>query len=245
MLFLSYNSFTDLFLDINKKIIEEPIKYVEKVDWNQWYLPFSVFECNSSDCNINLSKLCYTKTKIKALSRIYVNKDNLINFKEHLKICKGTSLTYYFNNVKPKQGTTGNNGPCIISVVFTKNSRSDKYFSECNIYYRTTELNRRFYADLVLFDLFLKELPQDYIKINKYRIIIPKAFFHSKTCLFNLDLFNAKLDPETSGVAYQIKHHLKKFEEHGLYNYKSIKRIQKHLNNELEYPEVDMKGLSL
>jgi len=244
MLSLSYNTFDELFLDINKKIIEEPDKYIEDIGANQCYLPFAVFETNTCECGINLNKLCYTASKIKILSRTYINKEVLHNFKEHLKICKGTSLTYYFNNVKPKQGTTGNNGPCIISIVFTKKDRKDKYFTEANIYYRTTEINRRFYADLVLFNLFMKEMPTDLIRIEKYRIIIPKAFFHTKNCLFNLDLFNANLDLD-NGVTKQIKHNLEKFDEHGLYNYKSIRRIQRHLNKELEYPEVNMEELSI
>ena len=244
MLLLNYKNFDELFLDINKKIIEQPDKYVENINWNQCYLPFTIFESDTCDCNINLSKLCYTANKIKILSRTYINKESLQRFKEHLKVCKGTSLTYYFNNTKPKQGTTGNNGPCIISIVFTKKYRGDKYFTEANIYYRTTEINRRFYADLVLFNLFMKEMPSDLIKIEKFRIIIPKAFFHTKTCLFNLNLFNANLDIDNE-ITNQIKHHLKRFDEHGLYNYKSIQRIQKHLNNELQYPEVNMKELSI
>lgn len=244
MLSLKYANFTDLFLDINKKIIEEPETYVENINWNQCYLPFSVFECDTCDCNINLSELCYTANKIKILSRTYINKDTLERFKAHLRVCKGTSLTYYFNNTKPKQGTTGNNGPCIISIVFTKKYRNDKYFTEANIYYRTTEINRRFYADLVLFNLFMKEMPEDLIKVEKFRIIIPKAFLHTKNLLFNLNLFkiDLKIDNE---ITRQIKHHLSKFEEHGLYNYKSIQRIQLHLNNELIYDPVNMEALSI
>lgn len=244
MLFLNYNNFSDLFLDINKKIIEEPEKYVENINWNQCYLPFSIFETDTCDCNINLSELCYTSNKIKILSRTYINKERLEVFLKHIRVCKGTSITYYFNNTKPKQGTTGNNGPCIISIVFTKKYRQDKYFTEANIYYRTTEIDRRFYADLVLFNLFMKLMPTDLIKIEKYRLIIPKGFFHTKNCLFNLNLFKANLDIDNP-ITSQIKHHLKKFDEHGLYNYKSIQRIQKKLNGDLTWDKVDMEALSL
>lgn len=240
----SYKDFTELFLNINKKIIENPKEYIENINWNQCYLPFSIFTCEKTDCNINLNKLCYTASKIKTLSRVYIDKERLETFKKHLSICKGTSLTYYFNNVKPKQGTTGNNGPCIIAMVFTKKYRSEKCFSEVNIYYRTTEINRRFYADLVLFNLLMKEMPQDLIKIEHYNLIIPKAFFHTKTCLFNLKLFNANLDIDND-ITKQIKSHLKKFEEHGLYNYKSIQRIQLHLNDQLNYKEVNMEALHI
>lgn len=244
MLLLNYNNFTDLFLDINKKIIEEPQKYTEGRNGNQFYLPFSIFTTKSCECNINLSELCYTKSKIGILSRTYINKETLEKFKNHLRICKGTSITYYFNNIKLKQGTTGNNGPCIISIVFTKENRQDKYFTEANIYYRTTEINRRFYADLVLFNLFMKEMPEDLVKIKKYRIIIPKAIFHTKNVLFNLNLFDVDLEIDNP-ITKQIKHHLDKFEEHGLYNYKSVRRIQRHLNNDLEYKDVDMESLSI
>ena len=244
MLLLNYYDFTDLFIDINEKIIENPEKYTEGRNGNQFYLPFSIFTAKSCKCDINLSKLCYTKSKIGILSRTYINKENLEKFKNHLRICKGTSITYYFNNIKLKQGTTGNNGPCIISIVFTKENRQDKYFTEANIYYRTTEINRRFYADLVLFNLFMKEMPEDLVKIKKYRIIIPKAIFHTKNVLFNLNLFDVDLEIDNP-ITKQIKHHLDMFEEHGLYNYKSVRRIQRHLNNDLKYEYVDMESLSI
>ena len=244
VLTLEYKDFTELFLDINRKIIQEPENYIENINWNQCYLPFSIFTCEKTDCNINLNELCYTASKIKTLSRVYIDKERLDTFKNHLKVCKGTSLTYYFNNVKPKQGTTGNNGPCIIAMVFTKKYRSEKYFSEVNIYYRTTEINRRFYADLVLFNLLMKEMPQDLIKIEHYNIIIPKAFFHTKTCLFNLNLFGANLNIDNE-VTKQIKAHINRFKEHGLYNYKSIQRIQLNLEGKLNYPPVQMEKLSI
>lgn len=242
MLYLTYDKFSDLFLDLNKKCIEEPDKYIENINWNQFYLPFSIFECKSCNCDIDLGLLGYTSTKIKMLIKTYIDYEKLDKFKNHLKICKGTSLTLYFKNVKPKQGSTGNNGPCIICMVFTKKFRSDKYFSEVNIYYRTTEINRRFYADLCLFYLLMKEMPLDIVKINKYRIILPQGFFHTKTVLFNLNLFNANLDVDNV-VTKQIKTHLNKFINADKINYKSHDRIRAKLKGELVYDKVILDNL--
>lgn len=244
MLLLSYKNFDNLFLDINKNIIENPDRFIEVINGLQCYMPFTIIECDSSDHNINLSELCYTASKIKSLSKSYIDKENLERFKNHLRECKGTSITYYFNNVKNKQGSRGNNGPCIISMVFTKKYRKDKFFNEVNIYYRSTEISRRFYADLVLFDLFIKSLPDDLIKIEKYRIILPKGFFHTKNCIFNLDLFKADLSKDNP-VVKQIKGHLLKFDKHGLYTYKCVNRMQKKLSGERTWEKVNMKELSL
>lgn len=242
MLYLKYKDFDELFLDINKKIIESPENYIENINWNQCYLPFSIFECDSYNCNIDIGLLGYTENKIKMLIKTYIDFEKYYKFKEHLYTCKGTSLTLYFKNIKPKQGTTGNNGPCIISMVFTKKYRGDKYFSEVNIYYRTTEINRRFYADLCLFYLIMKEMPEDIVKIEKYRIIIPKAFFHTKTILFNLNIFNANIDIDND-VTKQIKTHLLRFNSDEPINYKSHDRIRKKLIGELTYEPVKLDNL--
>ena len=102
MLLLNYKSFDELFIDINKKIISEPEKYIENVNWNQCYLPFTILESDTCECKINLADLSYTANKIKILSRTYIDKERLEIFKEHLKVCKGTSLTYYFKNIATK-----------------------------------------------------------------------------------------------------------------------------------------------
>lgn len=242
MLYENYNNFDDLFLNINKNIIEQADKYIEFENWNQFYLPFCILETNSCKCSLDLGRFGYTNNKIKMLIKTYIDYEKYETFKKHLYTCKGTSLTLYFKNVKPKQGTTGNNGPCIISMVFTKKYRNDKQFSEVNIYYRTTEINRRFYADLCLFYLIMKEMPSDIVNIEKYRIIIPKAFFHTKTVLFNLDIFNANIDVDNS-VTKQIKKHLIKFNSNNPITYKSHDRIRRKMIGELTYEPVILDDL--
>ena len=242
MLLKAYKDFDDLFITLNKNVIENPQEYVEFENWNQFYLPFSIFEVNSCDCKIDLGLLGYTKNKMEMLINTYIDFEKFDNFKKHLRICKGTSLTLYFKNIKPKQGTTGNNGPCIISMVFTKKYRNDKYFSEVNIFYRTTEVNRRFYADLCLFYLIMKEMPSDLVNIEKYRIIIPKPFFHTKTILFNLNIFNANLEIDNN-VTKQIKNHLIKFNSDKEISYKSHDRIRRKLIGELKYDKVILDDL--
>lgn len=237
-----YHNFDELFLNINKSVIEEPEEYVENIKGLRCYLHFLILESDSYDCNLNLGDLCYTPSKIKTLINNYIDKEVLNNFKKKLLIAKGDSLTLYFKNIKNKHGSNGDNGPCIISIVFTKKTRNDKYYTEANIYYRITEIDRRFYADLCLFNLIFRDMPE-IVKLEKIRLIIPKAFFHLKNCLFNLDIFDIDFSKNTIILQQILKN--KGYLLNNNTSYKSLNRIKKHLNKELNYKDFYIKEMKL
>ena len=170
----SYKDFTDLFNGILNEIVFNIKEYEDGNTGTNYYIKPMILKCFSSNCDLNLGDFNYSLIKMKYLVNKYIDLEQLKEFKNHLENCTGTSLTYYFKLKKPKQGTTTDNGPCLLNVVLTRLSRKSKW-NRCFINYRTTEINRRFGADLILFSKFIEELPRC-CEIEEIYINLPKSY---------------------------------------------------------------------
>lgn len=243
MLSLNYNDFDELYYNFNKSIIENPNDYVEDLDLCSAFLPFTVIELNENKCNLDLGELYYTKIKFKRLVSTYMDLDKFFVYKSQLKDCKGTSLTYYFNQVKKSIGNNKNNGPCIISFVLTRKNRSSDW-NEMNIYYRTCELGRRFGVDLILFHVILKELN---INVNKIRLIISKPYFSTMTACGLIKKLNINMDLfEDNDVHNSIKRQFEIMNKKDkISNYSSRKKIQKIVLGMSEIKPININELRL
>ena len=224
MIYKKYNDFDELFFSFNKEIIENPEEYIEDLDICSGYLPFTCIEVNSYKCTLNLGDVFYTKRKFPNLIKIYINLDKLKEYKINLLNSKGTSLTYYFNQEKRNSGKMKSNGPCIISVTLTRPNRKSNW-NEINIFYRTAELTRRFAADLVLFHIFIKELP-NCCKIEKIRFLISKPYLSTMTASAQLEFF--KID-------------LKKFKNHSIQ--KSILKQIEMAKNKTQFSKFKSRAI--
>ena len=176
MIYKSYKDFTDLFNGILNEIVFHIEEYEDGNTGTNYYIKPMILKCFSSNCDLNLGDFNYSLIKMKYLVNKYIDLEQLKEFKNHLENCTGTSLTYYFKLKKPKQGTTTDNGPCLLNVVLTRLSRKSKW-NRCFINYRTTEINRRFGADLILFSKFIEELPKC-CEIEEIYINLPKAYLN-------------------------------------------------------------------
>ena len=176
MIVKSYKDFTDLFNGILNDIVFNIKEYEDGNTGTNYYIKPMVLKCFSSKCDLNLGDFNYSLIKMKYLVNKYIDLEQLKEFKNHLENCTGTSLTYYFKLKKPKQGTSTDNGPCLLNVVLTRLSRKSKW-NRCFINYRTTEINRRFGADLILFSKFIEELPKC-CEIEEIYINLPKAYLN-------------------------------------------------------------------
>lgn len=242
MLSKRYKNFDDLYFTLNKSVIENPKEYVEALDLCSAYMPFTVIEIDDPHCSLDLGELYYTKVKFSRLISTYMDLDKFFDYKNKLTECKGTSLTYYFNQTKKQIGNVKNNGPCIISFTLVRKDRSSNW-NEMNIYYRTCELGRRFGVDLILFHVICKELN---LPINKIRLIISKPYFSTMTACGLIKKLNIDMDKfKDNPVHNSIKRQYEIMNKDKLSNYSSRKRIQKIVLDIAEVKSINIEELSL
>ena len=238
----SYKDFTDLFNGILNDIVFHIEEYEDGNTGTNYYIKPMILKCYSSKCDLNLGDFNYSLIKMRYLVNKYIDLEELKSFKNHLENCTGTSLTYYFKLKKPKQGTTTDNGPCLLNIVLTRVSRKSKW-TRCFINYRTTEINRRFGADLILFSKFIEELPSC-CEINEIYMNLPKAYLNlryltTQVAIHCLDE-NIDMHKKLLKEYYQMSD---KKREHS--SYKSKRKIERILRGEEKANKVDISEFKI
>ena len=238
----SYKDFTDLFYGILNDITFNIKEFEDGNTGTNYYIKPMVLKCFSSNCDLNLGDFNYSLIKMRYLVNRYIDLEELKSFKNHLENCTGTSLTYYFKLKKPKQGTTTDNGPCLLNIVLTRVSRKSKW-TRCFINYRTTEINRRFGADLILFSKFIEELPSC-CEINEIYMNLPKAYLNLRylTTQVVIHLLDENIDMHKKLLKeyYQMSD---KKREHS--SYKSKRKIERILRGEEKANKVDISEFKI
>ncbi|MBP5407734.1 MAG: hypothetical protein J6Y42_01180, partial [Bacilli bacterium] len=149
---------------------------------------------------------------------------------------------YYFKTKKPKKGTTTDNGPCLLNIVLTRKSRKS-IWTRCFIYYRTTEINRRFGADLILFNKFINELP-DCCDIKEVYIILPKSYLNIRYATTQHDMSKFKEDCDLHKKMLKEYNSMKDVnKKHS--KYKSKNKIERILRKEEEYQNIDISDFKI
>lgn len=247
MIHLQYADFDDLFFELNQDILLSPSKYISKMSGSNGKVPFMVIELDSWECDLDLADMFYTKNKFNKLLESYLDKETWLQFKDKLGTTKSTACTLYFKQSKPKRGSASGNGPCLLSIVLTRIKRTDKW-NEATISYRTTELNRRFAADLVLFNRIMDELPSC-CDIEKVNMVIPGSYVSGMVMAGQLNLFGVeRKDIETQEPFHKALQ--KKLDgvlqpDHKLSPYKAMARIQRAVNGQRTYKSVPIGELSI
>ena len=229
MKLLKYKNFNELLIGINNLVLSRTNEFVFKQSGPNGYIVPLVIECDSFYYSFDLGNLSYTSNKFSKLIKTYIDPSTLLNFKSKLCKSSSTTLTFYFNQEKKKQGSTTDNGPCILSIVFTRDTRRDKW-SKANVMYRTTEVNRRFAADLLMLNRFFTELP-DCCEIDKVRFFIPQAYVSGSIISAYLNVFNFEyedLDEDIPLHNFIIKFYDRCLSDpNNLSTYKSVLRVQR------------------
>jgi hypothetical protein len=243
MIVEKYLDFDDLYHNLNKNILFNPTKYVNYIKGKGAYLYTSFIETINYDCNIDLGELIYSKNKFYKLIKSYLDLKEWDLFKEKLKTTKGNSLTFYFKKDKKQQGTTSDNGPCILSMVFT---RKKDVFDKVFIYYRTTELNRRFGADLVFFHHLLKDL-KNITNLNSINFVFPLSYIQLLNIPLTLKLENINIqDIKDSYFHNMIEKDINNIlKGEKLSSYKTKRRMQLLTLNKLKIENIDINQLNL
>ena len=238
----SYKDFTDLFYGILNDITFNIKEFEDGNTGTNYYIKPMVLKCFSSNCDLNLGDFNYSLLKMRYLVNKYIDLEELKSFKNHLENCTGTSLTYYFKLKKPKQGTTTDNGPCLLNIVLTRVSRKSKW-TRCFINYRTTEINRRFGADLILFSKFIEELPSC-CEINEIYMNLPKAYLNLRYLTTQVAIHwldeNIDMHKKLLKEYYQMSD---KKREHS--SYKSKRKIERILRGEEKADKVDISEFKI
>lgn len=242
MIVKSYKDFTDLFKGILNDIVFNIKEYEDGNTGTNYYIKPMVLKCFSSKCDLNLGDFNYSLIKMKYLVNKYIDLEQLKEFKNHLENCTGTSLTYYFKMKKPKQGTTTDNGPCLLNVVLTRLSRKSKW-NRCFINYRTTEINRRFGADLILFSKFIEELPKC-CEIEEIYLNLPKAYLNLRylTTQIPWEYLDSEIDMHKK-LLKEYHQMSDKGRKHS--SYKSKCKIERILRGEEKADKVDISEFKI
>lgn len=243
MIIKKYLDFNDLYHNYNKDILLKPSQYIDYVKGKCAYLYTSIIETINYDCDINLGDLIYSKNKFYKLINTYLDLKEWDAFKEKLKNTKGNSLTFYFKKIKKQQGTTSDNGPCILSMVFIKEK---DIFNKVFIYYRTTELNRRFGADLIFFHHLLKDL-KEITNLNSINFVFPLSYIQLLNIPLTLKLENIKIDDITdSYFHYIIERDMNNIlNGEKLSSYKMKRRMQLLTLNKIKLGKININELHL
>lgn len=164
-----YKDFDTLYKELIREILMNPN---EMIDFNTSELGYvnNVFiACKTYNCDLDLGVFGYSKNKWGHLLKTYVDYDRLLEFYDKLHKVSGLSFTYDFKRKYI------NNGSCLLECVLTRRERH-KTWTEAHIMYRTTELQRRFAADLCLIHHFIKELPEDICDIQRVYFYMPQCY---------------------------------------------------------------------
>lgn len=242
MLCRSYRNFDEMFNNLVVEILTDPYSVMEYSTGVCGYIDNMILFTDSWDCNIDLSKFGYKENKWQKLLSTYVDYEGLLQFREKIKTLSGLSYTYYFNRKKV------HNGSCMIAVVLSRENRKLNW-TKVNVLYRTTEIQRRFAADLVLIHHFINELPKDCCDIQKVSFYMPQSFISAQVINGYFDYFGVSRDnlnydhPWIRALklsynrSFQNKDKLSKF--------KQLYRMQRFAFGMVEYEPLRTKDLGI
>lgn len=242
MLVRKYKDFDDLFLNLTKEILENPNELIDYSSGILGYIDNMVLATKSWDCTLDLSDFGYAKNKWNQLMRTYIDYDQLVKFRERIKNMSGLSFTYYFKQKKI------NNGSCLIAIVLSRQDRKGKW-TKVNVLYRTTEIQRRFAADLVMIHHFIEELPKEICDIQRVIFYMPQSYISAMVINGYYDYFGVpreNLDDSNPWIKSLISVHKRSFVPGSrITTYQSMARMQKLALGLASYDSLDVNDFGI
>lgn len=130
--------------------------------------------------NWNIETVGFHQAKWKQLNSIYYPEEGIAKFEQQRKDNDGKTVSLCIDmvGVKKKEDViSSTKGPCLKNIVFCYNGGT---LAQCHIFYRTTEVTKKFFADLVFLDFFFKEVVSGARTFMDTWIHIPYAYCHVK-----------------------------------------------------------------
>jgi hypothetical protein len=241
MLIRKYENFDELFLNLTKEILENP----DLLDYSNGilgYIDNMILATRTWDCTLDLADFGYRKNKWNQLMRVYVDYEGLVQFREKIKNMSGLSFTYYFKQKKV------NNGSCLIGVVLSRKDRKGPW-TKVNILYRTTEIQRRFAADLVMLHHFIEELPKEICDIQRVVFYFPQSYISAMVINGYYDYFGVpreNLDPSNRWIKALVDVYNRSFVPGSkITTYQSMARMQKMALGMDDYPPLPIEEFGI
>lgn len=158
-----YQDFNEAFYEFNRKVLTEPI--VEYLNTTMGGMSQVMVKVKSSKCDkIDLGKLGYSPRKWDHLIKNYLGSDKIDELKN-----MGVGVSGLSTGMDFLRKTIGN-GACMREIVINREKRK-KPWTSITVIWRTTELQRRWAADLILIHRMMELIPNSEFKeINLYMV---------------------------------------------------------------------------
>ena len=200
MLHLEYKDFNEAYYKINRLLLQEP-DHIQYRNTTMGGLDNLFITCKSTNCDkIDLGALGYKQGKWTHLINTYLGADKV----EELKNLKGTGLSMGFHFLRKSTG----NGACMLGIVISRQRRK-KLWTKATIIWRTTELQRRWAADLILIHRMLELIPNsEFDQIDLYMATAYQSAMYVVPALepvFDIDAKDLDLDNSYTNMVVNRK----------------------------------------
>lgn len=190
MIYREYKNFDEAFFEFNREILLNP-GLIEAMCNTMGGLHQVIMEIPSPKCDrIDLGMLGYNEGKWRHLVGTYLGPEKVEELRHLGEKVTGLSYTFYF-----LQKST-HNGSCMTSMDISRDKRGTPW-NTVTVKWRTTELQRRWGADLILIARMAELIPN--ANITRFQFQMTSAYQSAMYVVPNLGYFGVKaknLDPK-------------------------------------------------
>lgn len=242
MIQLNYTTLDDVHQRFSRILFNQYLCYEEQftLSGSTWYMQDVLITVTEPDCTIDMSKLNYTINKWEILKYKYIDFAKWAEFKQRLRTSRSKSITFNF------KVHNGEKDGCLVAMVLTRLNPS-KPWTDCHVYYRVTEVFKKFAIDLILFNKIWHDLENANCNIQKLNLHIPILFFRIEflaeligSGYYNIWEFD-KQNPPSEGIRYSWNRYYGPEAE--IVKYHSIARKQKMKQRNVKLPALPIESL--
>lgn len=242
MIHLTYDSLDDVHHYFSRLLFDRYDEFSNNLvlSGSTWYLRDILLDIKSPECTIDMSKLNYTVNKWETLKNKYIDFDKWKEFKDRLKSSKSKSITFNFKI------HTGEKDGCLVAMVLTR-MNPNKPWTDCTVYYRVTEVFKKFAIDLILFHKIWNDLRDSNCDLVNLRLCIPILFFRIEflaeligSGYYTIEEFT-KENPPSEGIRYSWNRYYGPDAQEVKYH--SIARKQRMKQRNIQLPSLPINNL--
>ena len=157
MLYREYPDFNTAYMELNREILQNP-HLVEYLNTTMGGIDDISIKVSSPQCDrIDLGALGYKKNKWDHLVKTYLGPEKVEELKHFGEKIKGLSAGFDFLR------KTTSNGACMREIIISRHKRG-RPWDTITVVWRTTELQRRWAADLILIYRIMELIPNSNFK---------------------------------------------------------------------------------
>lgn len=163
MLYREYKDFNEAYLELNREILQKP-QLVEYLNTTMGGIDNINLEIQSSKCDkIDLGALGYKIGKWTHLVKTYLGPDKVEELRHLGENIGGLSVGFDFLR------KTTHNGACMVGIILSRHKRGQPW-DTLTVIWRTTELQRRWAADLILIHRIAELIPNSNFKRFQFQM---------------------------------------------------------------------------